>query len=593
MTRPRMTWLLFAVCLAVAMAAMGWTSLTVLRLERAEARAAAQAEFERLALWRMDSALVPLIAQESSRPHLDYSTGIQSEEAESPIPLPSGYPGIRVPSPLVEYESPYILLHFQIGPDGAISSPQVPTDDRRGPAGTNDAMRRRIETYRARLTELRRSPTEELLARALSPGGPFAGGAPQRPEPSRGPEFPPEFDGEMIAQSGQQQQAARSVVEFQRRMSNTAQINQQAVVPRKTQPSRSHVELGPMKPLWVGNRLILARRAQLNGEAFLQGCLLNWPAIRSRLVDEVRDLLPDAHLAPVETPGKASPQFLLASLPVELISGEAAVDPLPLWSPLRLSLAIAWGGLVLAAAAVAALLLAAVRLSERRGAFVSAVTHELRTPLTTFRMYTEMLAAGIVADEDKRQSYLQTLRTEAERLGHLVENVLSYARLDRTRRRAVCEPVALGDLLTRLEPSLSRMAEQAGMRLEVSVETESRMTVPADAAALERIVVNLVDNACKYAAAAEDRRIHLDCRAEGRHVVICVRDHGPGISPEAARRLFQPFAKSDRDAANSAPGVGLGLSLSRRLARGMGGELDFDATGGSGACFRLRLPLGA
>ena len=73
-------------------------------------------------------------------------------------------------------------------------------------------------------------------------------------------------------------------------------------------------------------------------------------------------------------------------------------------------------------------------LSERRGAFVSAVTHELRTPLTTLRMYTEMLADGMVPDEPRRRSYLQTLRAEADRLGHLVENVLAYSRLERNRR---------------------------------------------------------------------------------------------------------------------------------------------------------------
>ena len=75
----------------------------------------------------------------------------------------------------------------------------------------------------------------------------------------------------------------------------------------------------------------------------------------------------------------------------------------------------------------------ALSLSERRGTFVSAVTHELRTPLTTFRLYTEMLDEGMVASGESQRNYMKTLRSEADRLGHLVENVLSFARLERGR----------------------------------------------------------------------------------------------------------------------------------------------------------------
>ena len=85
-----------------------------------------------------------------------------------------------------------------------------------------------------------------------------------------------------------------------------------------------------------------------------------------------------------------------------------------------------------------------VALSERRGAFVSAVTHELRTPLTTFRMYAEMLAEGMVPSPEARQKYLETLRREADRLAHLVENVLQYARLERGRPGGRRENVTAG-----------------------------------------------------------------------------------------------------------------------------------------------------
>src|SRR5439155_15089133 len=131
--------------------------------------------------------------------------------------------------------------------------------------------------------------------------------------------------------------------------------------------------------------------------------------------------------------------------PVKLNPGETIpLDAAEGLTPVRVSLSIAWLCALLAAGAVAALLLGAVRLSERRGAFVSAVTHELRTPLTTFRMYAEMLAGGMVPDEARRRHYLETLRIEADRLSHLVENVLSYARLERGVSRSRLEPVGVG-----------------------------------------------------------------------------------------------------------------------------------------------------
>ncbi|MCX5677204.1 MAG: ATP-binding protein, partial [Planctomycetota bacterium] len=114
--------------------------------------------------------------------------------------------------------------------------------------------------------------------------------------------------------------------------------------------------------------------------------------------------------------------------------------------------------------------------------------------------------------------------------------------------------------------------------------------VRADPSAVEQILFNLVDNACKYAAGAADKRIHLVARAAGDRAALEVCDHGPGLSARDARRLFRPFSKSARDAAHSAPGVGLGLALSRRLAREMGGDLVLIPRPADGACFAVSLP---
>ena len=220
------------------------------------------------------------------------------------------------------------------------------------------------------------------------------------------------------------------------------------------------------------------------------------------------------------------------------------------------------------------------------------MTHELRTPLTTFRMYSEMLAENMVPDKSRRQSYLNTLRSEADRLFHLVENVLSYARLERGRKRTVqVANTTVGGLLSGMQRRLEERAGQSEMELVTEADDDVlERSLVTDVSAIEQIAVNLVDNACKYAAEAADRRIHLQWAAGDGEVVMRVRDHGPGVDQDVQRRLFEPFTKSAREAAHSAPGVGLGLALCRRLARQLGGRLSLESSGNGGACFALRLP---
>jgi signal transduction histidine kinase len=258
--------------------------------------------------------------------------------------------------------------------------------------------------------------------------------------------------------------------------------------------------------------------------------------------------------------------------------------------PIHVALSVAWGCLVIAAGAVGGVLAAVISLSERRAAFTSAVTHELRTPLTTFRMYTEILAEGMIADEHKRREYLATLHSEAVRLGHLVENVLAYARLERGRNGRPTEIADVKAVLDRTGERLRQRAALAGMTLLVPDATAlSPMPVRVDMSAVEQILSNLVDNACKYAGGAADKSIHLEVAYEAGRAVIRVRDHGAGIRDADARRLFRPFHKSAERAASTAPGVGLGLALSRRLARALGGDLRLCREVKDGACFELVL----
>ncbi len=364
-------------------------------------------------------------------------------------------------------------------------------------------------------------------------------------------------------------------------------------------PAQQTLSAEIMRPLWLhGNpakgqasadALVLARRVRVDSTDWLQACWLDWPLIRKQLLTSIHDLLPDADVVPVADSSSMQPHRL-ATLPLMLVPGNALPDwEEPTTSSATLPMIGAWSGVLIALIAGGVLLGGALALSERRGAFVSAVTHELRTPLTTFRLYTDLLADGQITDAKERQRCLDTLRVEADRLGHLVENVLGYAQLERNPLPTTALGIAA--LIDGMRERLSERAGRVGLELITSVAPDTlALAVRGEAQAIERVLVNLVDNACKYAAKAADRRLHLDVARHGNDIGFTIRDHGPGIPTDLIGKLFTPFAKSAAEAAITAPGIGLGLALSRRLARQLGGDLTSEPPKDGGAAFALTLP---
>jgi signal transduction histidine kinase len=557
-------------------------SAMALELERAESRTRRQAALDenvQLALWRMDSALAPLIAEEGMRPYFTYTAFYPAERAYTQMFEVVEKGDVLVASPLLTYTSPRVRLHFQFGPDGRLNSPQVPGGNMRDLAESRFLPPGRLEGMARRLDDLRRLVSEPAMDVSCKSEPPTSAGT--RGMIARFPD-PPAND---------QAAQTRGSKEYVMRSLNA--MKAQAVVPDLSLPlaAAEPVSQGPMEATWIGEALILGRRVRVGRETFLQGCWLDWDAIRAELLVSVLDLVPHASLEPVPADDPV-PIRRLAALPARLVMPPVAAEvPTSWWSPVRLSLGIAWACLVVTAGAVALLLGGALALSERRGTFVSAVTHELRTPLTTFRLYTEMLSEGMVGDPEARGSYLRTLSTESVRLGHLVENVLAFARIERGRSIDRHDLIAVGDLIERVQPSLAARAGRGGMELVIPDDLPD-LRIRTDVSVVEQVLANLVDNAAKYANRSRDRRIEIQIDVARAWLAISVRDHGPGLPDLAARRLFRPFSKSAHEAASSAPGVGLGLALSRRLARALGGDLKLGRNGSDGVSFVLTLPIG-
>ncbi len=619
MTRPWKIWLIFAFCAAIVLSVMGWVSATALRLDRSQAQARAQAELEekvRLALWRMDSMLSPLLAQESVRPYFTYSAFHSAERAYGKMFNSPATSELLIPSPLLTQTSSNILLHFQFDPRGRLTSPQIPEGQQRA-LSENLISADRLDSAAARLRDFEMLMSQTAVPRFRSAPGAspsnreilFAA-APSLEVSDMYSNFSSVLNTAVQEQlqnaplkksrSSLWSQSDRNSEELQARAQSVKQaydVSQQNVAfANSPRQDRLGVSEGLFKPVWFGNALVLVRQVSVKGEKYIQGCWLDWTALQRWLLNNVADLLPGARLEPIPEFQTEDPQArLLATLPVRLMPGEMNLSSSALASPIRFALLFAWTCILLAGLALALLLGGTLSLSERRAAFVSAVTHELRTPLTTFKMYSEMLASNMVPDKSRRE-YLSTLCAEANRLNHLVENVLAYARLERGSARARTERLTLRELVTRVKPRLAQRTTQAGLHLQEDFDPRALdQSVEVDPTAVEQILFNLVDNACKYAAPSnEEKIIHLEALFEnGNFALLRVRDHGQGISGALAKRLFEPFSKSAEEAAHSAPGVGLGLALSRRLARTLKGDLRLSRSATRGACFELLLPLSA
>lgn len=600
------------------------------------------------ALWRMDWTLTPLIAQEATRPSFVYRPFLKTPSGKGEGPA--------VASPLLTKPPDYVVLNFDVSAQNGWTSPQSPPDSYVPYANAAGLSNDSITDNRRKLRKLGENVSFDqllaLLPDALMPPANRADGdesSDATPPPDLatfGGYGQQQLDGQQGVSEGQQaedppqpqtisqqqrytlpnaplqpqqqvpqpqsgaQQSdyqvaqSRAQQEWNRRnlgMQNVARSQRAQIMsnslwlPKEEETERE----GVSRPIWIGDTLVLARRVVSDGDVRIQGCWLDWPKIERRLKQEVADLFPHIELRPVTDDETAPPGRLLATLPVQLVVPPVATDATDnassetaALSAIHISLMIAWCCLLLGSVAVAIMLRSVLALSERRASFVSAVTHELRSPLTTFRMYAEMLSEGMVRDEQQRSRYLNTLRQEADRLSHLVDNVLQYARLERGHRARRRVEISMKDLMQQTTERLPQRARQAGMELHETIAPQDATTiVQTDPAAVEQILFNLIDNSCKYASRAEDRRIHLHWSVGNRVAQVRVTDHGPGIGPAQAAKLFRPFSKSDQEAAQSAPGIGLGLALCRRLASDIGGQLHFDEGGSDGAAFLLEIPL--
>jgi two-component system, OmpR family, sensor histidine kinase KdpD len=214
-------------------------------------------------------------------------------------------------------------------------------------------------------------------------------------------------------------------------------------------------------------------------------------------------------------------------------------------------------------------------------ALLRAVSHDLRTPLMAISTSAGALARRDLAiDEADRAELLATILSASDRLDHLVGNLLDLSRLQAGAAQPEPALLELDDLVVGALDELGTDGE----RVEVSFSDESP-TVRADAHQIQRVLVNVLENALKYSPADEPVRVHVS--ATPAEAVVRVIDHGPGVPIEERERIFEPFHRGNR---SDRPGAGLGLAIARGFAEANGGRLWVESRSGQGATFVLALP---
>ena len=226
-----------------------------------------------------------------------------------------------------------------------------------------------------------------------------------------------------------------------------------------------------------------------------------------------------------------------------------------------------------------------------RNRFYAAMSHELRTPINAVMGYNDLLLAGVYGPLGEQQELaVERSQKAAQHLRELVSDVLDISRLESGRPVLAVEEVSLPDVVRDVFASMRPMAEATGAELRLMTPRGS-CTVATDPRRVRQVLGNLVSNAIKFGRGSP---VWVSCATSpGGGVDVEVVDGGDGIAPADVSRIFDEFVQLARDENGDSAGIdgtGLGLPISRRIARLLGGSLDVSSTPGVGSTFRLTLP---
>ncbi len=250
------------------------------------------------------------------------------------------------------------------------------------------------------------------------------------------------------------------------------------------------------------------------------------------------------------------------------------------------------GTLVLVTVGVlAALMLHLVRrqltLNQLRTDLVANVSHELKTPLSSMRLLVETLLDAETLEGSTAREYLQLISNENQRLSRLIDNFLTFSRIERNKYQFTFQPVEAATVIAAASEAVRERFNVPGCRFEVQ-PPPPRAEFIGDADAVVTALVNLLDNAWKYSG--DDKLISLGAAAQNGSIVFSVRDNGAGIPARDLNRIFKRFYQVDRRLSRSGSGCGLGLSIVQFVMQAHKGKVEVESQPGTGSLFKLSVP---
>ncbi len=229
-----------------------------------------------------------------------------------------------------------------------------------------------------------------------------------------------------------------------------------------------------------------------------------------------------------------------------------------------------------------------LQLAQHKSSFVSNVSHELKTPISLIRLAVETLEMRRISGPQDQERFLRTIGREVDRLGHLVDNILDFARTEAGKREFHFAPTDLAAVTQGVLDSFRPRLEDQGFQTQVSLPPDLP-PVRADAHAIGQCLTNLLDNAIKYSR--ERKEVRVSAEAKDGSVALSVSDRGVGIAERDQRRIFEQFVRLDESLVHEVKGAGVGLALADHIVRAHGGRIEVQSVPGEGSVFTILLPV--
>jgi signal transduction histidine kinase len=228
--------------------------------------------------------------------------------------------------------------------------------------------------------------------------------------------------------------------------------------------------------------------------------------------------------------------------------------------------------------------------SKAKSDFIATMSHELRTPLNAILGYVDLLLSGVPEPLPVRaKAQVERVKVAARHLLKLIEEILLFSGLELSREEVRLEAVQLSKIIAETATLIAPLARARGLEFHTE-SPEHAVVLQTDPARVRQILVNLLSNAVKF---TDEGEISLCARVRDARVLFEVCDTGIGISPEHLEKIFEPFQQIEQGPSRREGGTGLGLSVSRRLAQLLGGDVTVESKPGQGSKFTLQLPLRA